>query len=141
MALKLRFGILCDYATVGANGKAIAVHIFENLRLRASQTGMMLTPFYLVAQIECRIADGSRHAIDLQLIDEDGRELAVWPFPEVEYRSQGAGLPLVARYMMQIGNMPAPGPGTYEFAFREKGGAEAGRVSFHVVPADTLVDS
>lgn len=132
MSLSLRFALLCDYASNGAGGKPIAVHIFERFNVTEETLEHPLPRFSILARIECSIADGNSHALELVLVDEDGSTIAKMNFPPAQFHSQGAGQPLVAGYTMQIEGLRVKKFGTYEFRFRV-GGVDIGMATFNVV--------
>lgn len=121
MAVELRWGVLCDYATQGQGGKPIALHIFENF-FRPAGTGAQapLPTFNFIGRLECSIGDGTNHAIEARILDGGGQPRAVFQLPEQQFIPQGPGLPLTGGIMIQIQGLKLPEAGDYEFELRVK---------------------
>lgn len=129
MPLSMRYGLLCDHAAIGQNGKPIALHIFEYFLQAPEHLGMPLAPFSILARLECSIADGIEHTIVGRLVDEDGEVLAEWHMPPQPFVPQGPGLPLALTVSIQAGEFGLPRFGSYEIEFRSDN-QEVGRIPF-----------
>ncbi len=133
MAIEMRYGILCDYATMGANGKPIAIHIFDHFRV-AAETDIVLPHFTLLARFECSLADGGSHVIDGEIVDEDFVRVAAWSFPDQTFVTQGPGLPLIRSVTLNVSGLRVGRVGAYEMIFRCRS-TIVGRVHFRVLTA------
>lgn len=135
MAMILRFGLLADYATVGAGGKATIVHTFDQLRPTPEKIGQPIPPCFLVARIEGSIADAGSHTLRIRLHDSDENVLPVEiVLEEFTLGITGPGLPLARQIIVPMEGIPMPQLGDYEFVFNVDE-VEIGRVPFYVVPA------
>lgn len=72
--MDFRFGHLCDYATQGANGKAILVGVFDQI-INTGNAPVRLPLCFLVFKLECSIAEGGNHRIQFRL--KDGEEVTL----------------------------------------------------------------
>lgn len=131
--IETRYFLCCDYATVGANGKPIALHIFDNFFVESRDGALSLPPFSVLARVECSIADGPAHDFTLALLDEDGTALAELPLPQQQFGAQGPGLPLAAQLFITLHGLPVPACGTYTLALRT-GGRAVGETDIRVLP-------
>lgn len=133
MAVRLKYGLLCDYATTGALGKATAIHIFDHFVRKEGDEGKALPDFTVLMRLECSLADGVDHTLTAVIVNEDGHTIQSFPFPQHRFGVQGPGLPLTAQLLFNIRGLQLPGFGTYDMELRE-GEVRVGSVDFKVVP-------
>ena len=132
MAVTLKYGILCDYAAIGARGKAIAMHIFEHFRRPSANQDDPLPAFAVLAKLECSIVDGDKHTFTIKVIDEDAREHATLELPPHPFAAQGPGMPMMGQMIINISGVRLPF-GAYEIVICE-GSTKVGRIGFRVLP-------
>lgn len=136
--IELRYGMLCDYGTIGNNGKAIAVHIFDNFIRPAGGAARPLPPFHILAKLECSIADGSQHELLALIVDEDHRELARFPMLRHEFGAQGPGLPLASQLLIHVNGLVLSRIGAYQILLQANG-TRIGCIDFRVTQVTPTV--
>lgn len=122
MGVHMRFGLLADYAAPGQGNKLVIIHTFDRFAAAPDRVGKPMGAGFLVARLECSIADGSAHRLVIRLLDDD--EVQSPPEIEIEeivFGSAGAGLPLVAQLVIPLGGIPVPAPGDYKFVVHVDG--------------------
>jgi len=105
--------LAADYADEGKSGKLNIHGIFNNIH--ASQFPTKHPMMYLVIKIAAELGEyDTDHDLKILFLDEDGEELAVitgtlrFGHPSKFGRAE-------AQLIIQVGNMPFPKPGRYEF--------------------------
>jgi hypothetical protein len=112
VAIALKYAHLCDYAGIGANGKAIAVGIFEWWMVPAGAP-TILPLCYFVARLEASFADGTDHTGAIVIRDADAKEVWRLPIPQLRLVPVGPGRPLAATLFALLTNVGVPGLGDY----------------------------
>lgn len=132
--MNLRFGHVCDYATIGNNGKLIIVGVFDTViaRLRDDEGNVRLPLCYLVFRLECSIAEGAQHQVMIRIVDEDGNEVAPMAGVGTRFRPHAPGRPLSANGIINL-QIGVPREGDYMFEIHVDG-AVIGEIPFYVVP-------
>jgi hypothetical protein len=135
MTIVMRYGLLADYATVGAGKKLTIVHTFEHFRPPPERIGQPIAMGFLVARIEGSIVDAGNHVLRIKVHDGDENPLPMEiVLEEFALGITGPGLPLAAQLLLPLGPVPMPEIGEYEFVLTADG-QEVGRVPFHVLGA------
>jgi hypothetical protein len=139
LPMDLRFGHLCDYATVGAARKLILVGLFDQVTTPATRERIVLPLCYLVFKVECSLYEGSEHQIQVRLKDDDettlqdadGREMD-FDLGQQRFTPSGRGRPLSIQVTLPCVGLSVPTHGDYAFEILV-GGARLGDVRFYVV--------
>jgi hypothetical protein len=115
--MKLRFGVLADYAGQGAANKAILVGIFDTLFNTQNLPLLNAPPFFLFAAIEAHVTEGTEHKATIHLTTGDGRDLPVPLRLEVPFKfaARGPGRAMEGNLVFGMNGLPLPGNGSYEF--------------------------
>ena len=133
MALVLRFGLLADYATVGAGGKLTIVHVFEKVFFIPE---LPTLAGVLVVRLEGSIVDAGPHDVMFELRDFD--EVPVpesrGVVPKQHLTPIGPGLPFILQLIVALG-LKVPPPGDYKFVV-VVGDTVVGEVPLFVVAPD-----
>ena len=131
--IALSFGHLCDYATLDANGKLLIIGIWDVVFDQMKARPIPLPSGFIVARLECSIADGSEHLVELAMVDEDeGNILDPAPIGRVPFSPTVPGRPLQAQFMIQTAGLKVPELGDYAIEIRA-GGQRVGLIPFSVV--------
>jgi hypothetical protein len=132
--MNLKFGVLADYAGIGAANKAILVGIFDTVFNTQNAPNISLPPFYLFAQIEAHVTEGTEHKVTVHITTGDGGELPVPVRVELPFKlvPRGPGRELQGNLIIALQGMPLPGENSsYEFNIL-MGGNRIGSVPFYV---------
>jgi hypothetical protein len=102
--------VLCDAANVSREGKLNILGIFGALRgLKFPHVHPAMT---LVVALEATWTERGEHAVDIRLVDVDGRELLKLD-GRVNVQGERAGRPILTQAVLQLHNIAFPHPGTY----------------------------
>ena len=135
MTIAMRYGLLADYATVGAGQKLTIVHTFEHFTPQPDRIGQPIAMGFLVARIEGSIADAGNHTFRIRIHDGDENALAAEVLLEdFALGVTGPGSPLANTLLLPLGPVPMPPIGEYNFVLSVDE-HEVGRVPFHVLAA------
>jgi hypothetical protein len=136
--MELRFGHLCDYATLGAAGKLVLVGVFDTLFWAEQDQAVGVPLSHLVFKLECSIAEGPDHAIHVRLKDEDEQTLndaegkpMDWDTGMHVYQLSGPGRPLSRMVLLTLQGLTVPSYGDYAFEIKVDGQI-VGQVPFFV---------
>lgn len=132
MALEMKFGLLCDYVTLGAGNKPIALHIFDHFNRLQGMEQQPFQSFFVLARFNASIADGTTHQFSCAIVDEDEQVIRQWDLPPIMFQSAGPGLPLIGQVISQVNGMVLPVDGNYAYRIASAG-KEIGRINFRVL--------
>lgn len=132
MALEMKFGLLCDYVTLGAGNKPIAMHIFDHFNRLDGFEQQPFQRFYVLARFTASIADGNVHQLTCAVVDEDEHVIREWDLPPIMFGTVGPGLPLIGQMIGTVENMVLPSDGNYAYRI-VCAGKEVGRIPFRVL--------
>ncbi len=133
VTMTMRFGLLADYAAVGAAGKLTIVHTFDQFRGTPQPVGAVIAAGYIVARVEGSIADAGVYELTVLINDDDETPLeSRMKLEGVELGVTGPGLPLCAQFVLPLAGLAMPPVGSYCFVFR-MAEQEVGRIPFHVM--------
>jgi hypothetical protein len=134
--MNLKFGVLADYAGQGAAGKTILVGIFDTVYNTQNASSLALPPFYLFAQVEGHVTEGTEHKVIVHITTGDGRDLPVPVRVELPFKlsPRGPGRELQGNLIIALQGMPLPGNGSYEFSILMDG-RHVGSVPLYVAEA------
>lgn len=116
----VKYGILADGVAM-SSGKWTLVGIFNTVWMaKFPKKWVRLSVF---VRIEAERREAGDHTAKLDFVDETGQRLA--DPPELKFSLDPAGVvegtPLVAEFVMEVGNLNIPGPGNYDFTVRVDG--------------------
>jgi hypothetical protein len=113
--MELKFAHFADYAAEDRLGKLIIGGIFDQITATTPQRPIVAPAFWLVAQLEAHVTEGTDHQLELRATNADGQDIAPGIQVPVKFTPQGPGRPLRARVLANIGNFPFPDVGGYSF--------------------------
>ncbi len=132
--MRLRYAVLCDYASPGLNGKPTIIGVYEAIYARPPQPGELITtsPGFLHAMIDSPSSMGPRHLLSNRLIDADGKTVAEFEHPiSFNPRTSNPASQFVHSYGF-IHPIGLPGYGDYEWVFLIDGNS-IGSIPFVVI--------
>ena len=134
--MKLKFGVLADYAGQGAANKAILVGIFDTLFNIENKATIISPPFFLFATLEAHLTEGTEHKAVIHLTTGDGQDLPTPVRLELDFKfaPRGPGRMMSGNLIMGINGLPLPGNGSYEFNILMDGHHQ-GSIPFYVAEA------
>lgn len=112
--VRLTAALLADYVNTTADGKLNILGVFE--RMIATRIPVTHRSLYLVARFEARVTEGTRHTVQVALVDTDGLEVVpkLAPIP-LNFRIMGPGRPLRAQLLLEFSDVRLPVLGEYDF--------------------------
>lgn len=133
-AIKLKFAVLCDFASVTNDDKLNLLGIFVRLRPRQFP---FITQLFVVCVFEAPSSsmDGRLVSFGVTLVDPDGEQMIVVS-DNKELHSPGGASPsdlLAVNFVTGFGGLSFPRPGKYHFQVRVNG-VQAGEVPLDVLP-------
>lgn len=132
--MDMKFGLLCDAANVTNEGKLNILGEFN--RIWSTSPPVRWPLCWLVARFEAHITEGTDHALEVDLINEDGRSLMEErPSGALKFQPTGPGRPLRAQVMMRMQDIQFPEFGDYEFHFLVDG-THVGSVPIYIMERD-----
>jgi hypothetical protein len=149
LTMRLKFGHLCDYATVDNGGKPIIIGafdmIFVNAKLAAEAAAGPDVPvfasprFYLMMALEASTNEGTVHDVQARLLDADGQEKGAVTFHNVKFGTRLEGHATTAYLAHMMDGVPLPfGDYVFELGVLRKSAIgvsveRVGEIPFHVV--------
>lgn len=132
--MDLRYGLLADYVTDGANGKTIIVGTFDTVFNTLRLTPVPLPPMFLALGFDAHVAEGTDHNIEIRFTDADGHH--VFPPQELPLRFglRGPGQPLGTHAAIEFPDLKVQSEGEYAFRILHQG-RQLGEISLYVAPA------
>lgn len=132
----LRFALMVDHLEQTANGKLILVGLFDNYFARFGKTPkgearIVIAAGFFVAQIECSLAFGTTHNIEVRCQNADGVHVFTAPLPESDFIPSGEGMPLRGFVALKIGPLEFEEFGMYEWVVNVDG-KDIGRCPFAI---------
>lgn len=117
--MKLTFAHLADYASVDAGGKLTIVGLFGVIFDQMKVRPIPFPQFHIVSQFEAKVTEGTDHQVQVQLIDQQKRNVIRKFDGPIRFAPTGRGGPLQANLIMGFGPgaIAVPDLGTYEFRF------------------------
>lgn len=121
--MKLVILTLAEYAAFDQAGKLIIAGAVDGVSLQrrdgvpADGVGVVpIPPLYLVAVFEGGISDGLVHRVDINLLNEDKKEVArILEKGEFRFQVNKYGRPMRAQLVIKLPVLPVPSPGDFEF--------------------------
>jgi hypothetical protein len=112
--VRLTAALLADYANVTTDGKLNVMGVFG--RMTVTRLPITYPSLYLVARFEARVTEGTRHTVQVALVDTDGQEVVpkLAPIP-LHFQITGPGRPLRAQLLMEFADLRLPVLGEYDF--------------------------
>lgn len=134
MGLKLRIGLMADFAAAGQRGKLTIVHVFNRFNPPRDKIGTPIGGGVLVVYLEGSLADGAQHSMTVKIRTADEEHLATEiQIEELPLAANGPGLPLSAQVLIGLAGIPMPDYGDYSFeVFAD--GESIGTIPFYVLP-------
>ena len=111
--MKVDFFHVADEAIVSRDGKLSAIGIFDVIWTKSVPA--VFPKLALLARISGSLADGSRHAVQLHFVNEDGAIVWQSPSGEIDLRPRGPGYPMKANLAVSLSPLKIPGYGEYAF--------------------------
>ena len=131
------YGLLADYATLGASNKMTAVGIFTHVF--PLFTGPAQIPAcYLAVSLKASSLTDSAHPLEIDFVDGDGDPVPDTPVLRVtaDFMAPAPGYPLHAYFCAPVPAFVVPGAGDYSFEIRDHG-EWVGNIPLVVAPAPT----
>lgn len=131
---KIRYALLADYVDESASGKPFLCGVFDRYYVARQPDGKVLLTAggVLVVQLEASLAHGTPLEVIMACESEDRHVIFTTGAMSVSFTATGPGMPWTARIQVQLGPMPFPDYGHYEWVIRVSG-EEAGRLPFAVL--------
>jgi hypothetical protein len=105
--------VVAEFASEGEDAKLTIAGIFDEVY--AIQTPCTLPRMYIVAELHARVVEGSEHALQITMIDADGKDVVKPSRLLPLFFSPGApGSPLKARIIASMDGVGFPKEGDYE---------------------------
>lgn len=136
--MRLKYGLLCDYASHGMGGKPIIVHVFDFMAMLEPEPGapILLPLCYLALSFEATPFEHGDTEITIRLIDQDGTEGGTWTMP-TSFRAPIPGHPASSGLSLPVTGLQVPDFGEYLFEILW-GTQRLGEVKFAVVKATPM---
>ena len=113
--MELLFAHLADYVTEDRSNKLVIGGTFDSI-FTSETRPIVLPAFWLVAEIDAHITEGTEHKAEIRFTDADGRDIIPKVELPIKFTPRGPGRPLRARLTGQIGaGMNLPDNGEYSF--------------------------
>lgn len=121
--MNLRFAHLADYASTDSSGKLTVVGAFDIVWDALKKRPIPFPPCYLVAAFAASLAEGTDHAIAVDLVDADETSVMPTITGQAKFRPFGPGYPLRANLILGFGPeaLTVPELGDYSFRFSVDG--------------------
>jgi Family of unknown function (DUF6941) len=114
--MRLRLGLLADYAAVGQSGKLTVVHMFGVVGFPPNTPRPITLPvFYLVVVFEADVWEGTEHNLTIGFLDEDGKVVVQPRTMALKFRPTFPGRPLEASLILQCPGIQVAEPKDYVF--------------------------
>lgn len=132
--MKIRYCMLADFASNDASGKHTIVGVFDVVLDTLGARPIPLPPCYLVAALQCHVAEGSEHELEIRLRHDAGSKTGVLNAIKMHLTLQtaGPGQPMRGALNLFIPQIKVPDLGDYAFEFIVDGKA-IDRVPFKVI--------
>lgn len=126
--------MLADYASNDAVGKHTIVGVWDVVYDMLGARPIPLPMCYLVAAVQCHVAEGSKHELEIRLRHDEGSKTEAFNTVKMEVALQtaGPGQPMRGALNLFIPQIAVPDLGDYAFEFFVDGKA-VDRVPFTVV--------
>jgi hypothetical protein len=133
--MRLKYGLLCDFASHGQSGKPIIVHVFDFMAMVAPEDGtpILLPLCYLALSFEATPFEHGDTQITIRLIDQDGFEGGSWTMP-TSFRAPIPGHAANSGLALPVTGLQVPDFGDYLFEILW-GAQRLGEVKFSVIKA------
>lgn len=133
--MRLKYGLICDFAAHGMGSKPIIVHVFDFISMMRTEEGvpLLLPLFYLSLAFEATPFEHGDTEITIRLIDQDGVEGGSWTMP-TSFRAPIPGHPASCGLALPVTGIHIPDFGEYLFEILW-GSQRLGDVRFTVIKA------
>jgi len=112
--MELKLGLICDSANVSHEGKLNILGEFNTIW--GQQPPVKWPTLTLVARFETHAVEGSKHALTIDVVDEDGQSILDKQITGTLVFSQtGLGRPLRANVLISFRDLTFPKFGAFEF--------------------------
>lgn len=134
--MRLKHGLLCDHATLGAANKPVLVHVFDYIYTAQDESadptaGILLPLFYVFLWLEATPFEHGAQNITLKLVDADGKEGGTWTMP-VAFHAPAPGIPACSQLCIPVTGVMLPTFGDYTFEIHW-GNQRLGNIAFAVL--------
>lgn len=109
--LRMKYGMICQFATIGANAMPIIMHVFDGVTVSEGQP--RTPPLYIHAVVDAPSNAGTHHQAALELRDDDGRRVVRHDFAAMILEPRRDGLGLSTNVFAAMAEVQVPDFGTY----------------------------
>src|SRR5215212_5542479 len=131
------YGLLADYATLGASNKMTVVGVFTHV-FPLFTGPAQIPPCYLAVSLKASSLTDPAHPLEIDFVDGDGDPVPDTPVLRVtaNFIAPAPGYPLHACFCAPAPAFVVPGAGDYSFEVRDHG-EWVGNIPLVVAPAPT----
>jgi hypothetical protein len=127
--VELKLLQIAEYAALTAENKLILAGTFDSFDItrpvgtdERAIAGLLLPPFYLVAVLECSLAEGTRHRALLRVLDDDGKAVVEgFDLGEVQFIVNKHGRPMRYIAILAMRGFAVPRPGEFAIELHVNG--------------------